>query len=207
MLRGEMGESAVITINGQDADLHSAISANDRIYIKESTCGRPASGKIENLREYQETLKFLIDGRVFDCPKFVTANGTPVTGSYEIRENDEIQIPTYYTVEQLAEFLDVSLNEKTLYINGHEGRKDEPVYENFRIDLVNRKENDGYILVRKMTEEDAGNTGAGKPGGSRKCRKQTGNGRKSSETRFDGYGKSFNCCFVWKIKLYLCRYF
>ena len=70
------------------------------------------TGKIENLREYQETLKFLIDGRVFDCPKFVTANGTPVTGSYEIRENDEIQIPTYYTVEQLAEFLDVSLDEK-----------------------------------------------------------------------------------------------
>ena len=153
MLRGEMGESAVITINGQDADLHSAISANDRIYIKESTCGRPASGNIENLREYQETLKFLIDGRVFDCPKFVTANGTPVTGSYEIRENDEIQIPTYYTVEQLAEFLDVSLNEKTLYINGHEGRKDEPVYENFRIDLVNRKGNDGYTLDEEMTEE------------------------------------------------------
>ena len=56
-------------------------------------------------------------------------------------------------MEQLAEFLDVSLNEKTLYINGHEGRKDEPVYENFRIDLVNRKGNDGYTLDEEMTEE------------------------------------------------------
>lgn len=140
MLRGEPGEPAVITVNGHEADFHSKISANDRIYIKESTCGAPARCKVETLREYRETLTFFLNGKEIKCPKFVTANGSIVTGSYEIQENDIISIPQYYTVSQLLEFMDIDRNTKTILINGHISQMNEPVYENFQIEIEDRRE-------------------------------------------------------------------
>lgn len=151
MLRGKSGEPAVITINGREADLHSQIAANDRIYIKESTCGAPAAGKIEQLREYREMLSFIINGKTISCPKFVTVNGSPVTSSYEIQENDVVQIPQYYTVTQLMEFMDLDKETKKLLINGHEGSPDEPVYENFHIDIAEKRTEE----ISEQLEENA----------------------------------------------------
>lgn len=41
VIRGERGESAVILLNGEPADIHTPIRGNDRIEIKESTAGVP----------------------------------------------------------------------------------------------------------------------------------------------------------------------
>ena len=140
MLRGESGEPAIITINGQEADFHSKISANDKIYIHESTCGAPAHCRIDGLREYRATLSFLVNGKEIKCPKLALANNILVTGSYEIQENDVIDIPQYYTVSQMLEFMDIDFASKTILVNGHAAKMDEPVYENFRIDIVDEIE-------------------------------------------------------------------
>lgn len=158
MLRGEPGEPAVITVNGHEADFHSKISANDRIYIKESTCGAPASCKVEALREYREILQFTVNDKEIRCPKFVTVNGKPVTGSYEIQENDSINIPQYYTVSQLMEFMDIDVDTKTILVNGHVSQTDEPVYENFRINITDREDQareDFYEEVEEAEEENS----------------------------------------------------
>ncbi len=118
MLRGEAGEPAVITINGQEADFHAKISANDRIYIRESTCGAPAHCRRDGLREYRTTLKFVVNGKEIKCPKVALANSILVTGSYEIQENDVIDIPQYYTVSQMLEFMDIDTTSKTILVNG-----------------------------------------------------------------------------------------
>lgn len=140
MLRGEAGEPAVITINGQEADFHSKISANDKIYIRESTCGEPAKCKIEGLREYRGTLRFIVNEKEIKCPKLALVNNAIVTGSYEIQENDVIDIPQYYTVAQMIEFMDIDAASKTILVNGHTAKPDEPVYENFRINILDKTE-------------------------------------------------------------------
>lgn len=157
MLRGESGEPAIITINGQEADFHSKISANDRIYIKESTSGEPAHCKIEALREYRTTLKFIINEKEIKCPKFVTVNGNLVTGSYEIQENDVIYIPQYYMVSQLIEFMDIDSASKTILVNGHVAKMDEPVYENFRIDIIDKAQAAPEIHEEVWEEEETEN--------------------------------------------------
>jgi hypothetical protein len=154
MLRGEAGEPALITINGREADFHSKISGNDRIYIKESTVGEPAACHVEYLREYKEILTFVVNGKEIHCPKFVTANGTQVLGSYEIQEHDEIVIPQYYTVGQLMEFMDIDISVKTVRVNGHIAQADEPVYENFHIELTEKTWEDLPDLSENEAEEE-----------------------------------------------------
>ncbi len=156
MLRGEAGEPAVITINGQEADFHAKISANDRIYIRESTCGAPAHCRIDGLREYRTTLKFVVNGKEIKCPKVALANSILVTGSYEIRENDVIDIPQYYTVSQILEFMDIDTTSKTILVNGHTAKMDEPVYENFRIDILDKIEEEREELneYKEMESEN-----------------------------------------------------
>ena len=150
MLRGEAGEPAVITINGQEADFHTKISANDKISIRESTCGAPAHCKIEGLREYRTTLKFFVNGKEIKCPKLALVNNVPVTGSYEIQENDVIDIPQYYTVSQMLEFMDIDAALKTILVNGHTAKMEEPVYENFRIDILDKIEEE----IEEMEEPE-----------------------------------------------------
>ncbi|MDY5576275.1 MAG: cell division FtsA domain-containing protein [Lachnospiraceae bacterium] len=135
MIRGEAGEPALITINGTEADFHTKISSNDKIYIKESTCGAAASCRIEDLKEYKETLRFIVNGKEIICPKFATVNNIPELGSYEILLNDVIQIPQFYTAAQLMEFMDIDIPSHTILINGHIGQPEEPIYENFRIEI------------------------------------------------------------------------
>jgi hypothetical protein len=138
MIRGQLGEPAVITINEREGNFYSPISGNDKIYIKESTSGADASSKIESLSEYKETLTFQMNDADITCPKFVSVNGSYVTGSYEICENDDIVILDYYTVEQLYQFMDIDASEKQLMINNHIPEMSEPVYENFKIRVVDK---------------------------------------------------------------------
>lgn len=156
MLRGEAGEPAVITINGQEADFHSRISANDKISIRESTCGAPASCKIEGLREYRATLRFLVNGKEIKCPKLALVNNAIVTGSYEIQESDVIDIPQYYTVSQMMEFMDIDAASKTILVNGHVVKMDEPIYENFRIDIADKVEEADLKSYEEETETESG---------------------------------------------------
>ncbi len=139
MIRGETGEPAIITVNGQEADFHTKISANDQIQIQKSTSGAPATCKIEALREYRKTLKFIVNGSEMQCPKFVLANSNPVTGTYEIQEDDIISIPEYYTVEQLLAFMDLEWSKISVTVNGHAATENEPIYENFEIVISEKK--------------------------------------------------------------------
>ena len=45
-LRGEMGEAAVVTLNGKEASLSTAIASDDIIEIQESTVGENATIEI-----------------------------------------------------------------------------------------------------------------------------------------------------------------
>lgn len=135
MQRGEPGEAAVIFVNGYEADIHTAIHANDVIEVKESTAGAAAHLEVGKLPEYQSTLRVKVNDALVEMPRFVQVNGILQSGYYAIQEGDVIEILNYYTVEQLAAFMDLSIEEPNhVYVNNRLADAKTQVYENFSVE-------------------------------------------------------------------------
>lgn len=132
--RGMLGEAATITVNGNEADIYTPIHANDQIKVKESTAGEAARQDINQLPEYGATMRVEVNEKKIDLPKFASVNGELQSGYYSIKENDSIEILSYYTVRQVAEFMDVTINqEMNIYVNNKLANMDSKVYENFSV--------------------------------------------------------------------------
>lgn len=85
--RGEAGEAAIVTMNGQPANINTPLEPNSDITIEPSTAGDNAVYTIGQLPEYHESvISFVINGQNVVCPKFVEVNGSLEPDSYEIQE-------------------------------------------------------------------------------------------------------------------------
>lgn len=132
--RGLPGEAAVITVNGQPADIHTPIHSNDVIEVVESTAGDAAKIALSSLPEFHDSLQVMVNDKKVSLPKFASVNGELKSGYYEVSENDEILMLNYYTLKQIVEFLDVQLGaEYHFYVNNRKADMDTPVYENFQV--------------------------------------------------------------------------
>lgn len=134
MARGQLGEAAVITINGQPADIYTPIHANDIIKVIQSTAGESGKMTVGELPEMTESLCVYVNEKRVEVPRFANVNKVLQSGYYEICEGDQVEILNYYTVEQIAEFMDVALEPSMkLYVNNKLADKETPVYENFSV--------------------------------------------------------------------------
>lgn len=134
MARGQLGEAAVITINGEPADIHSPIHANDIIKVIESTAGEKGMMKVGDLPESSESLTVFVNDKKVEVPRFASVNGVLQSNYYEIQDGDEIEILNYYTVGQIVEFMDVVIDmHMNLYVNHVLADEKTPVYENFSV--------------------------------------------------------------------------
>lgn len=132
--RGTFGEAAVITVNGNEADIYTQVRANDQIKVIESTAGEAAQMEISQLPEFGTKMWVEVNGKKIDLPKFASVNGELQSGYYNIQENDEIEILGYYTVRQIAEFMDVVIDwAMNIYVNNKIADMDTKVYENFSV--------------------------------------------------------------------------
>lgn len=132
--RGALGEAAAIVVNGNEADIYTPIHANDMIKVIESTAGEAASLDINQLPEYGATMWVEVNEKKIELPQFATVNGKLQSGYYGIQENDDIEFLNYYTVRQIAEFMDVIINEDmNIYVNNKLAGMDTKVYENFSV--------------------------------------------------------------------------
>ena len=62
-------------------------------------------------------------------------NGSLEPDSYEIQEGDSIETRNFYTVAQIAEFMDVEIDpDSEILVNNREAGMETLVYENFSID-------------------------------------------------------------------------
>ena len=134
MVRGELGEAAVIRLNGKTAGINASIQQNDEIVIEESTQGTAASCTIGRLPEFKQTLSFFVNGNKVTCPRYMQVNGEMVSEYYEIKAGDVISSVDYYTLEQVMEFLDIAPQGR-VYVNHVPAEPQERVYENFSINL------------------------------------------------------------------------
>ena len=152
MARGDMGEPAVIKLNGEPANLHSHIKENDIIEVEESTAGEAAHMTISALPEFKSIIRVNVNGAMVELPKFVSVGGSLQSEYYEIQTGDDIEILDYYTVKQIVTFMDVTLEPgTTVLVNNQVAQGDTKVYENF---TVNWEVTDGSFEASQFTEEE-----------------------------------------------------
>jgi len=139
MTRGELGEAAVVKLNGKETGINTPIVQNDKIEIIESTTGKDAEIFISQLPEYQSTIEFQFNNKKIICPKFVVANHKLKSEYYSICHGDCIEILNYYTLGQILEFMDLPYQED-IKVNNVYASVDDKVYENFTIAYGNISE-------------------------------------------------------------------
>ena len=154
--RGEAGEAAIVKMNGRPANINTPLEPNSEITIEPSTFGAPAVYTVGQLEEYNTSkLTFQINGRTVVCPKFVQVNGSLEPEDYEIQEGDVIETRNFYTVSQIAEFMDVVIDDdQEILVNNREATMDTLVYENFSIEWSI----DEYGLARDQRSDYGGET-------------------------------------------------
>ncbi len=153
IVRGELGEAAVIRLNGESADMYTQVHNGDRVQVTPSTAGDPAVMEIGRLPELSEQLHVYVNGTRIDLPKTATVNENLKNEYYLIQEGDDIRVQNYCTVKEIAEFMDVPLVGKIL-VNDTPAKPETKVYENFTLNWdVNAVIS--YEDLEEETEEDA----------------------------------------------------
>lgn len=149
MLRGKEGEAAIVRLNGRQTGMSTALEQNSKIDIIPSTRGADAVLEISRLPEYSSSMNIIFNGKEITCPRFVTVNGELVSGFYEVKDLDRIEILGYYTLEQVLEFMDIIYRGK-VYVNNVIAPMDTKVYDNFSIICEIMKEEPNYTeLIEK----------------------------------------------------------
>lgn len=156
--RGEAGEPAIVTMNGKPTNLNAPLEPNSEITIEPSTAGTNAVYTVGQLEEYTtSTVTFIINGKTVVCPKFVEVNGSLEPASYEIQEGDSIETRNFYTVGQVAEFMDVEVDtDRDILVNNRPADFDTLVYENFAIDWSTINYATAAVLAEAKEEEPVG---------------------------------------------------
>ena len=136
VVRGVAGESAVICMNGKQVGMNTPLEPNSEIEIILSTRGEDAALHVDQLDEVRgQEVSFIVNSKKIVCPKFVEVNGKLVPGAYEIEDGDVVETRPYYTVAQIAEFMDVEIDtERDIIVNNRIVDTDALVYDNFTIE-------------------------------------------------------------------------
>lgn len=158
IVRGEEGESAVISLNGKPAGINTPLEPNCEIVITPSTTGAAASCTLEQLGEYSASdMVFVVNGHTVHCPRFLEVNGCIQLPSYEICEGDVIEARNFYTVDQLAEFMDVEVDkEREILVNNRAAEADTLIYDNFSVDWTVHSFGAAEVTAEQPVTEDSG---------------------------------------------------
>ena len=165
--RGDFGEAAQITVNGNEADIYTLIHANDQIRVVESTAGEPAQMMLGELPEFGSKMWVEVNEKKVDLPKFASVNGELQSEYYEIQEGDEIEILGYYTVRQISEFMDVTIDwSMNIYVNNKLADMDTKVYENFSVIWTMEELQLSDVEVYEPSEEEEARVREDRPAGT-----------------------------------------
>ncbi len=152
--RGERGEPAVITINGEVSDLHASIKAGDSIVLTESTAGRPATLSVKKFLEAKASITVHVNDQAVELPMFVLVNQMLQSEFYEIQEQDEIELLNYYTVEQVLECMDLldDLKEE-IFVNHTLADGNTKVYDQFSVRIHEVENLQEKVSVQEVAPE------------------------------------------------------
>lgn len=165
LIRGEAGESSLVKMNGREVNINTSLEPNCEIEIIPSTVGEDAVYAIEQLEEYTaSTIVFEVNHRMVTCPRFVQVNGRLEPPTYQVQDGDQIEVCNYYTVAQLAEFMDVEVDtDEEILVNNRLENMDAQIYENFSVDwtvLSYRTAKEDLESEEPVTAEEAAKSGS-----------------------------------------------
>ena len=142
IVRGQLGEAAIIRVNGEEADIHTPIRSGDKIEVVPSTAGEAASMELGALNEFGDIISVMVNEKLIELPKFASVNGVLQSGYYDIKGGDVIELLNYYTVKQIADFMDVMIDQNmNVYVNNKLADMETYVYENFSVAWTMREQN------------------------------------------------------------------
>ncbi len=136
IVRGVPGESATIYMNDRPASINTPLEPNSDIVIMPSTQGAAAYCTLEQLAEASSaSMVFIVNGRIVRCPNYLEVNGSLELPSYLIQEGDAVETRSFYTIGQLAAFMDVEIDmDREILVNNRVATMDTLIYENFTVD-------------------------------------------------------------------------
>lgn len=138
--KGEYGESAKIYVNGEVVNLNHRIKANDEIIMEESTMGKEAQVQVMDLVDYHARINIVVNGKEMELPKPIKVNGKQQPADYQIKEGDAVALYSYYTYEQLVDYLHIVPDDATLIINGEKASSDSAIYTGDEVITVRKSE-------------------------------------------------------------------
>ena len=139
--RGDVGEPAIISLNGEIVDINHSIKANDVIKVTDSTVGADAVLSLDSIIDKNACLNVMINKKKVMLPKMPLVNGEIKSSFYQVQDNDNISFLDYYTVKQIKEFMDIHYDTKDL-VNNEEAYDNTKVYDNFSISFRKKNDND-----------------------------------------------------------------
>ena len=151
MIRGEQGDSCVIKLNNEPADLYTVINSGDKIEVINSTAGEDAKATLGSLKEIAEPLHIVVNGKQIELPRTALVNGKLENEFYDITDGDDIVIDNFYTVEQICGMLDIKLT-PNITVNGTSAKSSTKVYEDFTLDFSEEEQNE---LNERYEDEEA----------------------------------------------------
>ena len=153
MLKGAMGESGKILLNGTEVDIDAKISQGDQLIVELGEQGEDATGKIKDVVPELPTRKIEINGTTVKVEPVYYMNGCQVTADTELEDRAEIRYEVLQTVgEIIEEVLELPTNKiQTRTINySLNGESKEYKYRSYHI-LINGEQVD---LNAEVDEND-----------------------------------------------------
>ncbi len=158
IIRGELGEPAKITVNGEEASLDSPIKHGDRISVRRARPGRAAFASLKDVVGELKPIRLFVDGKMYEFYPDVYVDGKKLPLKAPLYDRAKVEIVQVSKVEEVLKKagvlpfpyeIRVSINgeEKTLplwsgrvLLNGVEVGLDAKVRDGDRIDLLDLRE-------------------------------------------------------------------
>lgn len=115
-IKGTTGTPAALLLNGMPATIETPISAYDTITLIPAVAGEDAVAYINTYLEGVENLTVQLETEKITLP-VILANGDCVDSTYEIRNQDEINLLSPKTLEELFDLMKKTVNETVFMVN------------------------------------------------------------------------------------------
>ena len=113
-VKGENGTPATILLNGSISTIHDHIQDGDRIQVEFGVNGAP--GKVNLADFYKIEKNISLEGKKITLP-LVKVGDSIVSSTYEVRQNDNIEIVAVQTVSELLEAMAIDVKNKIISID------------------------------------------------------------------------------------------
>ncbi len=164
--RGEVGEAAVIKLNGRIVSITEKIKAGDDIQVIPSTAGEDATLELGHISEFSDSISVIVNGYTVELPKFASVNGKLESAYYQVKDGDIIEMLKFYTVEQVLSFMDVKLQkDDIIFVNHQEASLSTEVYDNFTVEWTLAQSPFAGTNSGKEGDEAGPESGAGSASG------------------------------------------